>query len=117
MATKKAETPVDPSGLDEFAEVAQPEPVVDEAAEAEKAAAKVNEPATTEIYTEATTELREAHKDEFQAILERRYAEAGLTYVRRLTAEERKAVVEAEKREKARAKLEELYAKYPELRP
>lgn len=117
MATKKAETPVDPSGLDEFAEVAQPEPVVDEAAEAEKAAAKEKQRTSNRLYTEATTELREAHKDEFQAILERRYAEAGLTYVRRLTAEERKAVVEAEKRAKAKAKLEALYEQFPELRP
>lgn len=114
MATKKAET-VEPSGLDEFAEVAQPEPVV--ATDEEKAAAKEKQRVSNRIYTEATTELREAHKDEFQVILERRYAEAGLTYVRRLTKEERAAVVEEEKREKAKAKLEALYEQFPELRP
>lgn len=108
MATKKAEAAVE----EVVAETTSPEPV-----DPEKAAKKEAQRTSNRLYTEATAELREAHKDEFQAILERKYAAAGLAYVRRLTKEEREAVVAEEKREKARQKLEELYAKFPELRP
>lgn len=66
-------------------------------------------------YTEATRRLREAHADEFQALLEKVYAEEGATYKRRLTAEERAEKQEQERKAAAARKIEALLEQYPDL--
>jgi transketolase len=79
-------------------------------------------------YTAAEKALKEAHKDEFEALLQAEYDKAGVKRVKRLTAEERAAKVAEEKaakeaakkaaeREKAQATLDALLATYPDLQP
>lgn len=66
-------------------------------------------------YTEATRRLREAHRQEFQEILTKVWAEDGLEYQPRLTAEER-AEIEADlRRQKAEDKMKKLLAEFPDL--
>ncbi|QWY82809.1 hypothetical protein PP641_gp069 [Arthrobacter phage SilentRX] len=55
---------------------------------------------------EAEREVLNNHKDEFHEIATAKFAEVGLEFVRRLTDEE-----------KAAKQIEELYEKYPNLRP
>lgn len=63
-------------------------------------------------YTRAVAALKAAHGDEFLALLEAEYAKDGLTYKRRMTAEERDAKATADARAKAAAKVAELAAIY-----
>jgi hypothetical protein len=58
--------------------------------------------ARNKAYTAATTALRDAHRDEFNDLLEAEYGKLGLTPRRRRTAEE----IEAEAAAKAQAKAE-----------
>lgn len=55
---------------------------------------------------EAEREVLNTHKDEFHEIATAKFAAVGLEFVRRLTDEE-----------KAAKQIEELYEKYPNLRP
>lgn len=77
-------------------------------------------------YAEAEKRLREAHADEFSAILDAIYAREGAKRSVRLTAEQRaerdaaekaakEAAKEAKRREKARATAEALLAEFPNL--
>lgn len=79
-------------------------------------------------YTAAEKALKEAHKDEFDALLQAEYDKAGVKRVKRLSAEERAAKVAAEKaakeaakkaatREKAQAALDALLHEFPDLQP
>jgi len=68
-------------------------------------------------YAAAEKALREAHKDEFEALLSAQYEAAGETRVRRLTATERHAKMAEEARAKAAAKLQEILNVYPDLTP
>ena len=56
------------------------------------------------LYSKATATLRDAHRAEFHATLEGLYKEAGLTYKRRLTPQER-----------ALKQIEDLIAANPDL--
>lgn len=47
------------------------------------------QPLRNRLYTEAQTELRKRHEDEFSEIITAKYAEHGLTYRRRLNDEEK----------------------------
>jgi hypothetical protein len=55
------------------------------------------------------------HTEEFHARMAAAYSDAGLTYVRPLSADERKARKERKEFEKARAEYEALVAKFPGL--
>ena len=81
-----------------------------------------------QAYVAAEKALKEAHKVEFEALLDAEYEKAGVARKRRLSAEERakkvaeeKAAKEAAKkaaeREKAQATLDALLATYPDLQP
>jgi hypothetical protein len=61
-------------------------------------------------YGAATTRLRDAHRDEFNTLLEEEYKALGLTPRRRRTAEE----IEAEKEAKAQVKAEQAERKRQE---
>ena len=80
------------------------------------------------LYAKATTALREAHRDEFEALLDKEYLEAGLVRVRRRTPEEvaaekaaaakaREEAKEQARKEKAKATLDALLAEFPDLAP
>ena len=84
---------------------------------------KKNNAEVRKAYGKATAALREAHKEEFLALLEAEYAKAGLTVRRRLTAEQRAerdaakaAEREAKKAAKAAAKIAALEAELAALR-
>lgn len=77
-------------------------------------------------YAAAERALREAHADEFEALLQAEYDKAGKKRIRRLTAEERAEKVALEKaaregakaakaREKALAAAQALALEYPDL--
>lgn len=68
-------------------------------------------------YTMATARLREAHAEEFQAILAQVYQEEGAVYVPRLTPEERAKRDEDARRAKAAEKMASLLAEFPDLAP
>ena len=67
-----------------------------------EATEKKSDNARNKAYTAATTALRDAHRDEFNALLEAEYGKLGLTPRRRRTAEE----IEAEAAAKAQVKAE-----------
>lgn len=62
--------------------------------------------AKRQAYTEATSKLREAHRDEFNSLLGQSMAARNITWAPRPSEED-----------KARALLEATYAKYPHLAP
>ena len=64
------------------------------------------------LYAAATAELRESHRAEFDSLVEKQYVNAGLTYTRRLSAEERAERDAAIKLEKARQKAAKLKAEF-----
>lgn len=64
------------------------------------------------LYGAAMTELRENHRDEFEKILVVKYSEAGKTYKKRLTAEERAKVEEDAKVERARKQIQQLQEEF-----
>ena len=66
-------------------------------------------------HTEAPRRLREAHREEFQEILTKVWAEDGLEYTPRLTAEERAEIEADQRRQKAKARMEKLLAEFPDL--
>lgn len=66
-------------------------------------------------YGAAMQALKAAHPEEWETLYEKECANHGVVYKKRMTAEERQAQVEAEKLEKARAKVEALKAQYPDL--
>lgn len=68
-------------------------------------------------YAAAEKALREAHRDEFEALLAAEYEKAGETRIRRLTPAERDAKIAAEARAKAEAKMQEILQVYPDLAP
>jgi len=81
-----------------------------------------------QAYVAAEKALKDAHKAEFEALLDAEYEKAGVVRKRRLSAEERAAKVaeekaakeaakEAAEREKAQAALDALLATYPDLQP
>ena len=70
-----------------------------------------------QLRNQAERHILETHRDEFDAYAEKLYTDNGLTFRRRVTAEEREAKVAADKEAKAKAKLEKLYAEFPNLRP
>ena len=85
-------------------------------------------PFSTQASNEAMKRLREAHRDEYEAIVDAIYAEADMKRRRRLSTEERAKKVAEEKaakaaakaraaREKAQAALDALLATYPDLQP
>lgn len=69
------------------------------------------------LRNQAERHILELHRDEFDAYAEQLYTENGLSFRRRVSAEEREAKIAAEKEAKAKAKLEKLYAEFPNLRP
>ena len=84
-----------------------------------KVAAKPEPPTTSvqnKAYGKAMSRLREAHRDEFDALVMEEYEAVGLTYRKRATAEERAEREEAERTAKAKARLEKLLTEHPELR-
>lgn len=79
-----------------------------------------------QAYVAAEKALKEAHRDEFEALLQAEYDKAGVTRRVRLSAEERAAKVAEEKaakealkaaaaKEKALAAARALAAEYPDL--
>lgn len=66
-------------------------------------------------YSNAERRLREAHPDEFQTLLKEETEAMGLTYVRRLTAEERAEVLRQERLAKALQRKQEAEALILEL--
>jgi hypothetical protein len=66
-------------------------------------------------YAAAEKELRKAHQDEFQALLEAEYAKDGVTYRPRLSAAERAARDEARKREAAAERIRKIKEQFPDL--
>lgn len=62
----------------------------------------------------AAKDLREAHKGEYQEYLKGHLEKSGLPYKARLTAEERQAQEDAERLQKARAKVGALVAEFGE---
>lgn len=69
------------------------------------------------LRNQAERHILELHRDEFDAYAEQLYTENGLSFRRRVSAEEREAKLAADKEAKAKAKLEKLYAEFPNLRP
>ena len=72
-------------------------------------------PNRNKLYAKATASLREKHRSEFEALLHEEYKAAGLTYRRRLTAEER---AERDKRiaeTKAAQKVMKIQEEFPDL--
>lgn len=67
------------------------------------------------LYGQAQAALREAHRDEFTALLKAAYEAEGLVYRPRLTAEERAVLAAEAKRAKAKAKMDALLAEFPDL--
>ena len=67
-----------------------------------EATEKKQDNSRNKAYTAASTRLREAHRDEFNALLEEEYGKLGLAPRRRRTPEE----IEAEKAAKAAVKAE-----------
>lgn len=67
------------------------------------------------LRNQAEREIIEAHRAEFDARLESLYTANGLSFRKRLTQEERAAKVAAEKKAKAKAKLDALLAENPEF--
>ncbi len=67
---------------------------------------------SSKLYGQAMTELRARHAEEFAEILEGLYKEAGLSYVRKLTKEEREAKAAAEKQAKAAEQIAKLVEQY-----
>jgi len=82
-----------------------------------KEEAKTGTALRNQLRNQAERHILELHRDEFDAYTEKLYTDNGLTYRRRVTPEERAAKVAAEKEAKAKAKLEKLYAEFPNLRP
>jgi hypothetical protein len=70
-----------------------------------------------QLRNKAERYILEKYRDEFDAYAEQLYSDNGLSFRRRTTAEEREAAKVAEKEAKAKAKLEKLYAEFPNLRP
>lgn len=69
------------------------------------------------LRNQAERHILELHRDEFDAYAEQLYTENGLSFRRRVSAEERAAKAQQDKEAKAKAKLEKLYAEFPNLRP
>lgn len=67
------------------------------------------------LRNQAEREIIEAHRAEFDTRLESLYTANGLSFRKRLTQEERAAKVAAEKKAKAKAKLDALLAENPEF--
>jgi hypothetical protein len=67
------------------------------------------------LRNQAERQIIEAHRADFDSLLERLYTENGLSFRKRLTAEERAAKQAEEKRAKAKAKLDALLAEHPDL--
>lgn len=73
---------------------------------------------SSRLYSAAVRELRQRHEEEFLAILESLYSEHGMTYKRRLSAEERAEMVEAAARAKAAERVAALVDRFgPEIVP
>lgn len=70
-----------------------------------------------QLRNQAERHILELHRDEFDAYAEELYTKNGLSFRRRVSAEEREAKAQQEKEAKAKAKLEKLYAEFPNLRP
>lgn len=69
----------------------------------------------SKLYAEATTELRETYRAEFDKLLAEKYRQNGMTYTKRKTAEERAEEKRKAELEKARQQVAALHEKYPEL--
>lgn len=69
------------------------------------------------LRNQAERHILELHREEFDAYAEQLYTENGLSFRKRVTAEQREAAKLADKEAKAKAKLEKLYAEFPNLRP
>lgn len=69
----------------------------------------------SKLYNQATTLLRDEHRDEFERILAELYQNNGMTYTKRKTPEERAAEKRQAELAKARQQVQSLHEKYPEL--
>jgi hypothetical protein len=87
------------------------------AAEAPAEEAKTGTALRNQLRNQAERHILETHRDEFDAYAEKLYTDNGLTFRRRVSAEEREAKAQQDKEAKAKAKLEKLYAEFPNLRP
>ena len=83
-----------------------------------EAAAEVTKNETTTrnaLRNQAEREIIEAHRADFDARLEALYTENGLSFRKRLTAQQREEQKAADKRAKAKAKLDAILAEHPDL--
>lgn len=71
--------------------------------------------AQNKAYGKATTRLREAHREEFDALVAEEYRKVGLAFRRRRTAEEREQDERKARTERAQAALRKLLTAHPEL--
>lgn len=69
------------------------------------------------IRAQVMAEICAAHAEEYHARMAHAYTEAGLTYIRPLTAEEKAAIKERKEFEAAKEQFDALVAKFPGLRP
>lgn len=84
----------------------------------EEAAAEVTVSETAlrnQLRNQASREILDAHRADFDSKLEALYTKNGLTYRKRLTQEQRQEQKNQEKSAKAKAKLDALLAEHPEL--
>lgn len=70
-----------------------------------------------QLRNQAERHIIEQHREEFDKFAEALYTQNGLSFRRRVSAEERAAKVEADKKAKAKAKLDALLSEYPDLIP
>lgn len=76
---------------------------------------KPETPSKSTLYGQAIRELRTRHAQEFDEIVSGIYAEHGLMYIRRLTAEEKAERARVEEETKAEAQLQRLLDRHPIL--
>ena len=84
-------------------------------AESAKAEVKSETALRNQLRNQAEREIIEAHRADFDSRLEALYTEKGLSFRKRLTAQQREEQKAADKRAKAKAKLDAILKEHPDL--